>query len=159
MIVIGYQGIGKRTLAKLSDKYIDLESGCFWVDGKRSEDWYKPYCKIAEHLSQQGYVVFTSSHQVVRDELKNSSEVVMCCAPALELKSYWTVKLKERYEESLLEKDFKAWKNAEDRYEENIKEMVDSGFPMIWIKEIPYNLEALLVEAKFNKENKDGTAE
>ena len=150
MIVIGYQGIGKSTLAKLSDKYVDLESGCFWVDGKRSEDWYKPYCKIAEHLSQQGYVVFTSSHQVVRDELKNSSEVVMCCAPALELKSYWAVKLKKRYEESLLEKDFKAWKNAEDRYEENIKEMVDSGFPMIWINEIPYNLETLMIEAKYN---------
>jgi len=35
MIVIGYQGIGKSTLSKTNDKYIDLESGNFFVDGTR----------------------------------------------------------------------------------------------------------------------------
>ena len=66
MIVIGYQGIGKSTLANKDLRFIDLESGNFWVDGKRADDWYKPYCQIAEHLSRQGYIVFTSSHEVVR---------------------------------------------------------------------------------------------
>lgn len=30
MIITGYQGIGKSTLAKTNDKIIDLESSCFW---------------------------------------------------------------------------------------------------------------------------------
>ena len=34
MIITGYQGIGKSTLAGSSDKIIDLESGCFWKHNK-----------------------------------------------------------------------------------------------------------------------------
>lgn len=33
MIIIGYQGIGKSTLAHEDNKYIDLESGNFWYQG------------------------------------------------------------------------------------------------------------------------------
>lgn len=58
MIFIGYQGIGKSTLAGYN-RYIDLESGNFWINGKRDENWYIPYCNIAEHLSEQGYRVHT----------------------------------------------------------------------------------------------------
>ena len=66
--MIGYQGIGKSSCAGKND-CIDLESGSFWVDGKRAEEWYIPYCQIAMHLANQGYTVFTSSHKVVRDQL------------------------------------------------------------------------------------------
>lgn len=124
MIVIGYQGVGKSTLAGRDHKYIDLESGNFWIDGKRADDWYKPYCKIAEHLSQQGYIVFTSSHKVVRQYLiENSRETVVLVYPSIELKDAWIEKLERRYAESRLEKDYKALMNAKDRYEENIKEL------------------------------------
>jgi ABC-type oligopeptide transport system ATPase subunit len=123
MIVIGYQGIGKSTLASRDIFYIDLESGNFWVDGKRAEDWHKPYCQIAEHLSQQGYIVFTSSHEVVRERLKNSTEAVILVYPAVELKDEWIAKLEKRYQESGLEKDYKALMNAKDRYTENIQEL------------------------------------
>ena len=73
MIISGYQGIGKSSLAG-KNNCIDLESGNFWVDGKRADDWYKPYCQIANHLSQQGYTVFVSSHEVVRKELEKSED-------------------------------------------------------------------------------------
>ena len=69
MIISGYQGIGKSTLAG-KNNCIDLESGNFWVGRKRSDDWYKIYCNIAVHLSRQGYTVFVSSHEVVRKELE-----------------------------------------------------------------------------------------
>lgn len=150
MIIIGYQGIGKSTLARCNLNYIDLESSNFWIDGKRADDWYKPYCKIAEHLSRQGYIVFVSSHKVVRDELKNCSETVMCCVPTLELKDFWVNKLFERFAKSQASKDYKAWKNAEDCYEENIKDIADSGFPMIWIDDSEYNLSCKIVEAECN---------
>ena len=70
MVIVGYQGIGKSTLAKNRNGFIDLESSNFFVNGERSPDWYIPYCEIALDLSKQGYDVFVSSHKVVRDELK-----------------------------------------------------------------------------------------
>lgn len=72
MIIIGYPGIGKSTLAGKDHKFIDLESSNFKIEDERSEDWYKVYCKVAEDLSRQGYIVFVSSHLAVREALRGS---------------------------------------------------------------------------------------
>lgn len=146
MIIIGYQGIGKSTLAKDSWEYIDLESGNFWINGERDEQWYKPYCNIANHLSAQGYTVFTSSHKEVREELKNSSEVVKIAFPSLELKTDWLIRLTNRYNESMLEKDYKALMNASLHYEDNIKDLMNEPFDKIIINNIDYNLRELIEE-------------
>lgn len=152
MIVVGYQGIGKSTLAGRDNKFIDLESGNFWVDGKRAEDWYKSYCKIAEHLSQQGYIVFTSSHEVVRKQLEFTNEPVVIVYPSIDLKDEWINKLEKRYQESGLEKDYKALMNAKDRYTENIKELVDhvhrSHTYGLALTKMDYDLEASLIHLK-----------
>jgi len=149
MIVIGYQGIGKSTLSNNDLRFIDLESGNFWVDGKRANDWYKPYCQIAEHLSQQGYIVFTSSHEVVRNQLANSKEQVICCVPDLSLKDQWIEKLKARYETSGLDKDYKAYMNAADRFTENIKEIADSNFGVLWLDAMEYDLCDMVLRCVF----------
>ena len=146
MIIIGYQGIGKSTLAKDSLKYIDLESGNFWINGERDEQWYKPYCNIANHLSAQGYTVFTSSHKEVREELKNSSEVVKIAFPALELKTDWLIRLTNRYNESMLVEDYKALMNASLYYEDNINDLMNEPFDKIVINNIDYNLRELIEE-------------
>ena len=146
MIIIGYQGIGKSTLAKDSLKYIDLESRNFWINGERDEQWYKPYCNIANHLSAQGYTVFTSSHKEVREELKNSSEIVKIAFPALELKTDWLIRLTNRYNESMLEKDYKALMNASLYYEDNINDLMNEPFDKIIINNIDYNLRELIEE-------------
>ena len=151
MIVVGYQGIGKSTLAGRDHKYIDLESGNFWVDGKRADDWYKPYCKIAEHLSEQGYIVFVSSHEVVRQYLEeNSREVVVLVYPSIELKDEWIDKLTKRYARSKLDKDYKALMNAcEGRYVKNIKELQESCIKhKLEIIKIDYDLEAMLIHLR-----------
>ena len=146
MIVIGYQGIGKSTLAGRDHKFIDLESSNFWVDGKRADDWYKPYCQIAEHLSRQGYIVFTSSHEVVRKQLEDSKEVVVLVYPSLGLKNLWIDKLENRYKETGLEKDYKALMNAKDRYDDNIRELANSNFNYkVMISKVDYDLEASLI--------------
>lgn len=143
MIIIGYQGIGKSTLAG-KDNCIDLESGNFWVNGKRAEDWYIPYCQIANHLSAQGYTVFVSSHEVVRRELENSEERVVAVIPAVELRDPWCEKLLERYMLTELDKDFKAWRNAEERYVENIYEIMDSVGEVYYIRSMSYCLEDIV---------------
>lgn len=146
MIVIGYQGIGKSTLAGRDNKYIDLESGNFWVDGTRAHDWYKPYCQIAEHLSKQGYIVFTSSHKVVRQQLAQSSEVVVLVYPAPELRDMWLDKLENRYRYTGSEKDYKALMNAKDSYLENVQELNNSDIPYkIALSKVDYDLEAALI--------------
>lgn len=152
-IICGYQGIGKTTLASQGRGYIDLESGNFYVNGKRDENWFVPYGNIAVHLANQGYRVFVSSHAVVREYLKEFSGDVplVICFPSFSLRDAWTEKLKKRYHDSGLEKDFRAWKNAEERYNENIKELHETaGFVPVIISAMHYNLESALDDAIWN---------
>lgn len=150
MIVVGYQGIGKSTLAGRDHKYIDLESGNFWIDGERTEDWYKLYCKIAEHLSEQGYIVFVSSHEVVRQYLvENSRELVALVYPSIELKDAWIDKLEKRYIKSGLKKDYKALMNTKYSYVENIQELQESCIEYkLEINKLSYDLESMLIHLK-----------
>lgn len=148
MIIIGYQGIGKSTLAKKSEHYIDLESSSFWVNGKRNDNWYIEYIQIAEHLSKQGHVVFVSSHDVVRNQLKYSKENICCCVPSLELKEEWMNKLLIRYNKSGLEKDYKAYMNAKNRYEDNIIEIIESEFPCYILTDMSYDLQNVIEYTK-----------
>jgi hypothetical protein len=144
MIIVGYQGIGKSSLAGVGN-CIDLESSNFWIDGKRDPEWYKPYCKIADHLSKQGYIVFTSSHEVVRKELEYcTDEPVWIVFPSVDLKDEWIKKLHKRHERTGLDKDYKAWKNAEDRYEENIFELMVSPLRCYTIKTMDYELDYIV---------------
>ena len=150
MIIIGYQGIGKSTLARENLKehgmseYIDLESSCFWHDGQRPDDWYIYYCQMAEYLSREGFCVFISSHEVVRNWLRNSKENVFIICPSLELKEGWIKKLEERYINDPTDKNYKAWKNAENRYEENIKELLSDNFFTFLIDNLEYDLVGII---------------
>ena len=156
MVIIGYQGIGKSTLAKNANGFIDLESSNFFVNGVRSPDWYIPYCKIALNLSAQGYDVFVSSHEVVRNYLANGHkhETLAIC-PSKALKHEWIKKLEDRYNSTGLDKDYQAWKNAEHRYDENIDEILHqeglSNF--IIIRDMNYDLNEKIGEFKEFKEN------
>ena len=129
MIVIGYQGIGKSTLADREKGYIDLESSCFRIDGIRADDWYKAYGNIALDLSRQGYDVFTASHAVVREWLatqNKTNEKIVICYPADFLRDLWVKKL-------------------EDRYVDNINEMIADadkyGFGKCCLMSMDYDLE------------------
>ena len=147
MIIIGYQGIGKSTLAGRDISYIDLESGNFWVDGTRADDWYKPYCNIAEHLSQQGYAVFTSCHAVVRERLKDSSETVVVIYPSIDIKDQWMERLWTRYQRTGLDKDYKAYMNAKNLYDESIRDLDSCGVPnKIVLRGIDYDLDSIIEE-------------
>lgn len=148
MIIVGYQGIGKSTIAEGNDHYVDLESSCFWYKGKRISNWYVYYCKIAEDLSMQGYVVFVSSHAEVRNRLKKyCDEPVYAIVPSEDLKDEWIKKLHERWQETKTQKDYKAYANAEDRFIENIRE-IKKEFGFIEIQEMDYNLKAIIEQHK-----------
>lgn len=157
MIFAGYQGIGKSTLAKENIAVIDLESGNFWIPKTeddynsdepelvRSEDWYKYYINIAKHLSDQGKTVFISSHKVVRDELnkRNITFGVICPSPII--KDEWLERLEKRFNQTHLEKDFKAWQNAVQMFDENINDLL-SEKNTFQIEVIDYDLYKIISE-------------
>lgn len=144
MIYVGYQGIGKSTLSKKGG-FIDLESNNFFIEGVRREDWYKEYCRIAQSLSSQGQNVFLSSHKEVREELKKQGVEFFVIYPSLSLKDEWIGKLKNRYETTGSNKDYKAYKNAENMFEENIKDLTKEE-KKIEIKDMNYELEKLITK-------------
>lgn len=142
MIYTGYQGIGKSTLAG-KNNFIDLESGNFWIDGTRPENWHKYYANIAKHLSEQGFKVLTSSHKVVRDYLKEINADFVAITPNVKLKDAWVKKLEDRYNISKSDKDFKAFKNAETMYEENVRGLMQEKKVLV-IRSMNYTLEDLI---------------
>ena len=134
MIITGYQGIGKSTLAKKHENIIDLESSCFWkydpddLEKKgaktRPEDWYVYYCQMAQHLSKQGYIVFISCHPEVRKFLSIHNEEKFCAIfPDRSLKEDWLQRLRDRYQESQSEKDLRALRHAEKCYDNDIYQL------------------------------------
>lgn len=142
MIYVDYQGIGKSSISG-KNNCIDLESGNFWVDGNRADYWYKIYVNIAEHLSNQGYKVFMSSHKVVREELNRRKIEFKVIMPSIFLKEQWIKRLQQRYDKSQLEKDYKALMNAKECYEENIEDLLQENH-IIQIQDINYDLNDLI---------------
>lgn len=156
VVVVGYQGIGKSTLAKENLHYLDLESSNFYMDmgNRRYDDWYVPYCHIAIDLARQGHVVFVSSHEVVRKYLKSlifpEGVHLMCCVPSIALKNEWICKLDTRARYTDLDKDYRAWADARGHYVENIQEILDD-IPVSCVLSDPnYTLETEL-QSKFQE--------
>lgn len=60
MIICGYAGVGKSTLAKEVAGIMDLESTPF------EKDWER-YAKCAIHYHKNGYIVLVSCHKEIRE--------------------------------------------------------------------------------------------
>lgn len=118
MIIVGYPCIGKSTYAN-SHWYnvIDLESSNFIKDGS----WVESYCNVAIDLSKHGYDVFVSSHDAVRKQLlKSGYEFIFAIYPSLSMKDKWIERLHNRYLDTELDKDYRAWQRAVSHYDEDV---------------------------------------
>lgn len=138
MIIAGYPGIGKTTLASNDFRFIDLESSIFQKRG--GEEWYRLYCEVAINLSQQGYDVFVSTHKQVRDILINSKEEFIAIIPAIEIKRTWENKLELRYEHDKNEKNHRALHRARNHYNEDIGLIMRECPVVVIIKDSYYDL-------------------
>ena len=144
MIIIGFPRIGKSTLACNNYKFVDLESSYFKTPDSRNDDWVVEYCQCAVYLSLHGFIVFVSSHKAVRDYIAkiHISEPIVYIFPSERIREQWVKKLEDRYMNSGLDKDYRAFIRARDHYDDDIRELYSDGIPYKWvITNINYNLE------------------
>lgn len=151
MIYTGYQGIGKSSIAAKIPNVIDLESSSFYVDGYdkgRPKNWYKIYVTIAKHLSDQGKIVFISTHKPIREYMNEENIEFTAIFPSIELEDLWIQKLIDRYENSGSFKDFRALAGTYgDNYKKNIEDLSKEKNTII-ITDINYSLEDLILNKK-----------
>ena len=76
--------------------------------------------------------------------MKSSNERAICIYPSILLNEEWKRKLDDRYNETKLEKDYKAWMNAEDCYKVNISELMMCGIPHAEINGMSYDLDGMI---------------
>ena len=143
MIIIGYPGVGKTSLAGRYNQYIDLESSN-WnsPDNIKLDMWWWSYGKVAEDLSRQGYRVFVSCHPSVQKYFEESNEYVMVLYPSLELKENWIKRVADRYDRDRSMKNLAALNNVELYYDNQIRLLDDSQFKnKLVLKDMNYTLD------------------
>lgn len=150
LIIIGYQGIGKSSINSYNNTFIDFESSLFKIDGDRIDNWYVIYCRQAVAMAKQGHIVLVSSHKCVRDELSTYDQInfsIATIAPSMRLKSKWISKLHSRYINDRSDKNYAAWKNAEECYDSNIQDIANSTcFSHIFINSMDYDLRKIIMD-------------
>ena len=152
VVVVGYPGVGKSTLAEKYLQFVDLESNSFKLADEHVDDWEVIYCQAAEHIATEGRIVFISSHKMVRDYLLSLPQYndvkIMAVVPSQELKFEWIEKLKERFEDSELSKDWYAYTRARDHYFYDVncikEEFEAREYPVLEITSMEYDLKGLL---------------
>ena len=165
MIYIGYPCIGKTTLAKEKNNFIDLESSYFSNSNSKvnpsvlyitadatSTDYHshENYCNLAIDLNNQNFNVFVSSHKQVTDYLINSYKHIgqtnkLCIIyPAEDLYEDWSRRAFERYLKDKSDKNKRALDRILEHYAEDINYLKrlckTENIHSIEIAEIDYKL-------------------
>lgn len=153
LIIIGYPGIGKSSLAyshSIYSRYIDLESSVFKIDNEKCLGWHIIYCRQAVQLAKQGFIVLVSSHEEVRKELSyyaasEDDVAILSITPSALLKDEWITKLHERYLAERTLENKRPWERARDNFDRDICDITtDSNFSHIFIMNMNYDLKRMV---------------
>lgn len=87
MIICGFPGVGKSTMARTSARWIDLESTPFQKD-------FETYARVAKHMSDNGYNVMVSTHTELLDQFEKIGVPYTVVVPPLEEK----IEYRKRYD-------------------------------------------------------------
>ena len=154
MIIFGYQGIGKSTLANrnIDTIFIDLESSMFRtpMHPERSEDWFQAYGNIVYDLNKQNKFIFSACHQQIRDYIASEQDLkgvmTVICYPSIELREEWLYRLRQRWIDTQLPKDKAALDYAEASYSSSIKALdKDTDYDHLILTKMNYNLHDILI--------------
>jgi len=153
MIIVGYYGIGKSSLAG-KENCIDLDIRPFLDSGDSM--WYKTYLSVVESLSVQGFVVLLPPNPIVRKHLRSLKESIFYVYPSLELKDYWERKMRKDWTIEELngtlregQKEYE-YKLVVKNFEADINEMKSDIFMRWEIMTRNYKLIDIIREIKAN---------
>ena len=108
MIICGFPGTGKSTMAKFS-RWVDLESTPF------KKNWLL-YAEVAKHMSDNGYNVMISTHEEVLDALEQIEARYTVVIPPITDKNTYLTRYNRRgnsYEFiKLLHENWERWLSA-----------------------------------------------
>lgn len=128
MIIIGFPCIGKSSVANepisgyTFSGFIDLESSNF----VKNDNWVSEYCKVALDLSRQGYDVFVSSHESVREYLskfQNHDDIIEVF-PSLNMYDEWIGRLRNRYIIDPSDKNKRAYNYVSNNFFSAVESMM-----------------------------------
>lgn len=117
--------------------------------------WVDEYCRVGMSLADQGYTVLMSTHKDVITYLSKMSKnpVVIFC-PRLEWKTQWFERVRERYEETRLDKHRLAINRVRDHYDEDIIGLMNSGLPVYQPDLLCYNLNSHINKIRYDLRSK-----
>ena len=157
LIVIGYPGIGKTTVANSNRPYsniIDLDSSLFDIGDDKIENWHVVYCKVAVKLASRGFIVLVSCHNEVQKELGyyavNRDDItVVSITPHPLLKDQWISKLRDRYLKDRTKHNEKAWARADQFYATDICALAKNhDFSHIYLPDESYDLFRIIMSLR-----------
>lgn len=151
LIICGYPGVGKSSIAGWNN-CIDLESSWFSLDkdGNRvypDEEWVLKYCALAINLASQGYTILLSTHQAVINQLRDwkwfldrERVKVVIFVPRSDMKKAWVERLINRYLESDLDIDLRAFIGGIQYWDSKMLTIRHTDFPVYCPDSIEYDL-------------------
>lgn len=141
MILFGYPGVGKTTIAKEDYRFIDLDSSDPLIRWRwQRKDWETDYCNMALLLSRQGYYVMVSTHPEVIKRIMARTKNVGLIFPDKLLEKPWIERLYKRYKECRNRSTHNAWLRAKEHFDEDLNQMAAIKCPKIVITTMDYNL-------------------
>lgn len=147
MIIFGYPGIGKTSIAKEDYRFIDLDSGDALIHGKyrRKKGWEENYCNTALLLNRQGYFVFVSTHREVIYRILNHEKDVCAVFPDIALKKEWIEALYRRYKDRPNRQTHNAWARAREHFDGDIWSLKALECEKIAIPEMGFNVKKAIL--------------
>lgn len=140
MIICGFPGVGKSTMAKRSIKWVDLESTPF---GKI----WSLYAAVAKHMSNNGYTVMVSTHEALLEELEMQGVCYTVVIPPVTDKSTYI----RRYEKRGNTEDFIKFLDA--NWEQWLDDIVRKSSAFRTVVILPENSGIAEWAAEWNKED------
>lgn len=118
-VISGFPGIGKTTLFNAENEleFLDSDSTNFsWEDKektKRNQNWPQNYIEHLSEKKSQADAVFVSSHDAVRNALRQSGIPFVLVYPSLEMKEEYIQRYKDRGSNEkfiqLLDQNYEKW--------------------------------------------------
>lgn len=136
IIICGFPGVGKTTVANNRRSILDAESSAFsWefdpekpYERKRNCSFPGNYIKYIKEQSERFDAILVSSHRRVMDALRAEGEQYVIVAPRRELKNEYLIRYLQRGSDI----DFIELLN--EKWDEFLTDIENDGAPVIWLE-------------------------